>query len=102
MSRYPRASAASRGYDYAWTKFRKAYLVEHPICVLCRDSVPSRLVAASVVDHVKPMSKGGDKYSHDNLRALCKPCHDGAVQSENRTGKMRGCDPDGNPLGHDW
>jgi len=27
------------------------------------------------VDHVRPLSDGGDHYDADNLQALCRSCH---------------------------
>ena len=30
---------------------------------------------ASEVDHITPISQGGDKWSRDNLQALCRGCH---------------------------
>lgn len=88
--RYPRESPAARGYGREWRKFRLLYLSEHPICVLCADLKPPRLTPATVVDHITPMSKGGAKFDPDNLRAVCKPCHDGPCQKFNRTGQMPG------------
>lgn len=27
------------------------------------------------IDHIVPISKGGERLEHSNLRLLCKPCH---------------------------
>lgn len=74
---YRRGSAASRGYDYAWSKFRKSYLRLHPVCAVC-----GRL--ANEVDHVIPFK--GDKtkiFDLDNLQPLCHECHSRKTAKEN-------------------
>ncbi|MEE8473549.1 MAG: HNH endonuclease signature motif containing protein [Dehalococcoidia bacterium] len=62
-----RPTAASRGYGSRWQQIRKVVLREEPFCRSC--SAPS-----TEVDHIKPMSKGGDN-SRGNLQGLCKRCH---------------------------
>jgi 5-methylcytosine-specific restriction protein A len=43
---------------------------------LCRDcNDKGRVTAATVPDHILPLSKGGTD-TDDNIRCLCKPCHD--------------------------
>lgn len=98
--RYPRESPTARGYGREWRKFRLLYLADNPLCVLCKEL--NRITPATVIDHIKPMSQGGAKFDPDNLRAVCKTCHDSACQSFNRKGVMKGCDEQGNPLGRDW
>lgn len=69
-----RASSTQRGYDARWRKARAAYLVLHPVCVVCERR--GRVVAATEVDHIKA-HKGNDALFWDELnwQALCKPCH---------------------------
>ncbi len=72
-----RGSAASRGYDYQWGKFRKSYLRNHPVCAHC-----GRL--ATEVDHIIPFK--GDKariFDENNLQPLCHECHSKKTASEN-------------------
>ena len=69
----PRPSAARRGYDADWRKFRADYLSRHPLCVECERS--GVLAPAAHVDHVRALVRGGDKYDESNLRALCHSCH---------------------------
>jgi 5-methylcytosine-specific restriction enzyme A len=60
---------------------------------------------ATVVDHIEPhRGDTGRFWDKANHQPLCKPCHDGAKQSEERTGQVRGCDESGQPLdpGHHW
>lgn len=63
------------------------------------------MAAAKVVDHITP-HRGDSKLFWDtsNWQALCTPCHSGTKQAEERTGRVAGCDAEGNPLdpGHRW
>lgn len=73
-----RGSAATRGYDAEWRAYRKRYLAEHPLCVICLEA--GRTTAAAVVDHVLA-HKGDSRLFWDpaNHRAVCRPCHDARV-----------------------
>ena len=58
-----------------------------------------------VANHIKPHKGDWELFANpDNLECLCKPCHDSAVQSFERTGIVVGCDVDGKPrdAGHPW
>jgi 5-methylcytosine-specific restriction protein A len=69
-----RGSAASRGYNNAWRKFRAAYLGRHPLCCACQAA--GRITEAREVDHIVPLKQAPDrKYDEANLQALCSPCH---------------------------
>ena len=68
---WSRTSRHERGYGTAWDKLRKAKLLDQPLCEYC---LPSRITAATEVDHFKPKAKGGtDKWA--NLRSTCSACH---------------------------
>jgi 5-methylcytosine-specific restriction enzyme A len=101
--RYPRESAASRGYDARWRKARAIYLSAHPICVMCQSI--GKLTPARVVDHIQP-HKGNQSlfWSQDNWQALCTHCHDAHKQRQERSGKVVGSDAAGMPVdeGHHW
>ncbi len=88
-------------YGRRWRKLRLLVLRAEPLCRMCAEI--GRTSPATVVDHIKPIRDGGTN-AWDNLQPLCKRCHDGAKQSFEATGKMRGCDADGLPLdpGHHW
>jgi HNH endonuclease. len=96
-----RAKTADRGYGWAWQKARRRFLMEHPLCVMC---LP-HLTAASVVDHIVP-HKGDSTlfWDESNWQPLCKLHHDAPKQSFDRTGRMKGCNPDGTPVdpNHPW
>lgn len=57
----------------AWRRCRHAYLAEHPLCAECEKQ--GRVAAARVVDHIRPINEGGDKFDFDNLQGLCDKCH---------------------------
>lgn len=94
---YPRLTRTQRGYSNRWLKARKVFLGDHPLCEMCKEE--GRVRGATIVDHKKPHK--GDPvlfWDQDNWQALCKPHHDGAKQSEDRTGYKKGADKDGIPL----
>lgn len=64
-----REGAARRGYDAGWQRVRGAYLKAHPICE-CGCGAP-----ATMVDHEKPISEGGERLKWSNLQALAQGCH---------------------------
>jgi 5-methylcytosine-specific restriction endonuclease McrA len=82
-----RESAAKRGYDHKWTKYRKLYLMENPICVRCESL--GVVVEATVIDHIKPVENG----QHDplfwvktNHQSLCRSCHSWKTRVIDRKG----------------
>ena len=64
----PRDNAGARGYDANWQKFRRQYLSRHPWCAVTGDP-------AEVVDHIKPLRSGGEKYNESNLQPLTARIH---------------------------
>jgi 5-methylcytosine-specific restriction enzyme A len=70
-----RGSAAQRGYNYRWTKYREIFLRSHPLCLECEKKGIIR--NATVVDHIVP-HKGDNELFWDgsNHQSLCKRCHD--------------------------
>lgn len=68
-------SSHERGYTWAWTKARNAYIARHPLCVFCARE--GRDTLAAVVDHIVPHR--GDKalfWDVNNWQSLCKLHHD--------------------------
>lgn len=85
-----RKTAHQRGYGQRWRKARAAFLARHPFCAKC-----TRVTPATVVDHIVPHR--GDQelfWNPSNWQALCKRCHDGIKQSEERLGYSREVDAD--------
>ena len=66
-----RGSAATRGYDSRWGRFRAWYLRQHPICSCGCGR------AAIEIHHLIPVTGPDDPkfYDNNNLVALTKECH---------------------------
>lgn len=90
-------------YDARWRKARAAFLATHPLCERCTKM--GRTTAATVVNHRIP-HKGSLALFWDqaNWESTCKPHHDSTIQSEERTGFVKGNDASGRPLdpAHPW
>ena len=116
MSKAKPLTAAAKGYGYRWQKARADHLRHFPLCVFCRQA--GRLVAASIVDHIKAPRLGDAKLSGDpariadawrlfwdrsNWQSLCKRCHDSTKQRMEKGGRL-GCAESGLPLdpNHHW
>lgn len=69
-----RGSAADRGYDYRWAKFREIYMRSHPLCVMCQHE--GYIIKADLIHHIKPLDQGGSKYDEDNLMSVCQMHHE--------------------------
>lgn len=71
-----RGSSTERGYDGRWRRYRKTYLAEHPLCVICLAKDPEVIREATMVDHIVP-HKGDMKLFWDpkNHQSLCTECH---------------------------
>jgi 5-methylcytosine-specific restriction protein A len=80
----------------AWRIARKAQLRQQPLCELCLKL--KRHTPATVVNHRTP-HKGDWKLFTEptNHQSVCKPHHDGSIQSEERRGYTGECDVDGWP-----
>jgi 5-methylcytosine-specific restriction enzyme A len=73
-----RGTAAERGYDARWRRYRVTYLAANPLCVVCQKE--GRVTPATVVDHVQA-HKGDPALMWDpaNHRAVCAPHHNERV-----------------------
>ncbi len=81
-------SPAKQGYDRHWRRFRLAYLNENPLCVRCMEG--GRVVPATIVDHIIPLSQGGAHKDEANSQSLCKYHHDLKTATEDGGfGKLR-------------
>jgi 5-methylcytosine-specific restriction protein A len=71
-----RGSAASRGYDRTWQRFRVWFLERHPLCEDCLEARPQRFEAATEPHHLKKVAEYPElRLVEDNLRALCHDDH---------------------------
>lgn len=75
--REERGSAAKRGYDARWRRYRAAFLGAHPLCVDPVNRHPGALRAATDVDHIDAVDGPDDPRFWDerNHQALCHECH---------------------------
>jgi 5-methylcytosine-specific restriction protein A len=56
-----------------WRRVRLQHLKDEPLCRHCK--AEGLIVAADVVDHIKPLRAGGEKYDDSNLQSLCNKHH---------------------------
>lgn len=87
-----------RVYDTArWERLRALQLTNAPVCAYCERMGVTTL--ATEVDHITPVRQAPSKaFELSNLQSLCKACHAGAKQREERGGEVVGCDTQGIPL----
>lgn len=98
-----RPTRTQRGYDNRWSRAARAYLREHPLCVM--HQARGELVAATLVDHVIPHR--GDRelfWARGNWQSLCAHCHSRLKQLDELGTRPGGCDERGEPLAgeHHW
>lgn len=97
-----RGSAAKRGYNANWRRLRRMVLRARPLCADPFGVHGGRVVLATEVDHIVPLSAGGTN-EMSNLQPLCKACHSRKTALEDggfgRTGG-RGVQISG-PKGHE-
>ena len=80
----------------AWKRMRAAQLARQPLCERCVKA--GRVTAATVVNHRDPHKGDMARFSdRANLESACAPCHDGAIQSEERRGYSTEIGADGWP-----
>lgn len=56
-----------------WQRVRRAYLYEHPWCVLC--TAPATVADHHPLSRRELVARGVDPDSPTHLRPLCTPCH---------------------------
>jgi 5-methylcytosine-specific restriction endonuclease McrA len=96
--RSPEAAAYRKLYKTAaWQQARQAQLSKQPLCEMCLRR--GKVVPATVVNHGTP-HKGDWQLFIDakNHQSVCKPCHDGPVQSAERRGYSVEVGVDGWPI----
>lgn len=69
----------------AWRARRAEQLAREPLCA--RHLARGEVVAATVANHVRPHRGDWELFINGPLESVCKPCHDGEVQSEERRGR---------------
>lgn len=68
-------TTTQRGYGADWQRVRNAYIAEHPLCCDPMQLHTDRVVPADDVDHIIPLSEGGERLAWSNLRSVCRACH---------------------------
>ncbi len=77
---------ANRFYNSkAWRTTRREFLSENPKCAHCERQ--GYLTAATEVDHIHALRRGGAPHAWDNLQALCRSCHSRKTRAENRVAR---------------
>ena len=67
-----RATSNQRGYDYDWQKVRRRVLNRDQwTCHYCQKKL---LNSDATVDHIIPISRGGNRLDANNLVAACRSC----------------------------
>ena len=84
-----RKNSNARGYGSKWRAESAAFLAAHPVCVRCgapstvvNHKTPHRMSAARTAPELSAAQKLF--WRRSNWEAVCKPCHDGPIQSEER------------------
>ena len=76
----PKLHGERNGSSSQWRRLRAYHLRENPLCAFCDGG-------ATEVDHITPLSAGGMELDADNLRSVCRKCHDVLTATYRRTGK---------------
>lgn len=92
MSQYPALYNSAR-----WKRIRKVQLASEPLCRMCAQQ--GKTTAARIVDHIEPHRGDPLRFYTSELQSLCKPCHDSHKQRLEKSGRVMGCDAQGNPIG---
>lgn len=82
-----------------WKKLSLQVRQENPTCngYTCR--IKRRIAKTTEVDHIVPVTQGGDFWKRSNLQALCTDCHDRKTRAERRRLEMPDFCRHGFPLG---
>lgn len=83
LTHIERKSWNSTDFKYnsaAWIKLRNYVRNEEPLCRQCKKE--GKITPTQVIDHIQPISQGGDAWDRDNLQGLCNKCHTDKTQKE--------------------
>ena len=65
----------------AWIKLRDLVRSEEPLCRHCKQI--DKITPTKIIDHIQPISQGGDPWDRENLQGLCEKCHNRKTAIEN-------------------
>jgi hypothetical protein len=57
-----------------WRRLRRAHLRTQPLCIACLKR--SRVMIATIVDHVQDHGGDWNKFLTEPLQSLCRDCHE--------------------------
>jgi 5-methylcytosine-specific restriction enzyme A len=83
-------------YTGRWQRLRLHQLQIEPLCEICKDK--GLTTAAEVVHHLTPHKGDKNIFFLSKLQSLCKHCHDGITQHEERAGYSNEIGVDGYPI----
>lgn len=78
-----------------WRRKAAHQLLLEPLCRLCHAA--GRITAATIADHIIPHMGDVFAFWNNALQSLCKACHDGVKQREERRGHSDALGADGWP-----
>ena len=84
-AQYSNGSAGSFYSCSAWIKLRNYKRLLNPLCEHCEKL--GLIIPYHTIDHIKPISEGGEPLNLDNLQTLCKQCH--AIKTGKETSKRK-------------
>jgi 5-methylcytosine-specific restriction protein A len=79
-----------------WQRMRRLQLRLYPLCAKCESN--GIVNAAEVVHHVHPHKGDYKLFYFSKLESLCKHCHDGITQQQERYGYCNDIGVDGWPI----
>jgi 5-methylcytosine-specific restriction protein A len=88
-----------------WRRLRQRKLEANPLCECAECARLRRRRVAEQVDHIVPITEGGDPWAWANLQSLSASCHSRKTRRDQGWATRVGADPDtGEPLdpGHWW
>ena len=94
-NRSEEAKAPPRLRGRAGMKQRARRLQAEPLCRDC--AAAGRVTPSYTPDHIIPLTNGGPD-TDDNIRCLCKPCHEARTAEQFGFRKVVGADKDGWPV----
>ncbi len=84
-SQYSNGSVGSFYSCAAWLKLRNYKRLLNPICESCAKL--DLIIPFNTIDHIIPISEGGEPLDLANLQTLCKQCH--AIKTGKETSKRK-------------
>jgi len=82
---YSNESAGNFYSSSAWVKLRNYKRLLNPICESCEKL--GLVIPYHTIDHIKPITEGGEPLELENLQTLCRQCH--AIKTGKETSKRK-------------